>query len=238
VIKDVPFWAFTRAIALAHRRFEAELGGVDTLLSGTRRRTALDVGAWYGPWSIALARRFDRVVAFEPNPVVAGRLRPVLPSNVTLVPAAASDVAGTASLHAPEALGAEGVGAIGPKTEKTVEVETVTIDSLGLDDLDFIKVDVEGHEHQALVGGLSTIERNRPTLLVELEARHGPVRPVFELLGPLGYEAFVLKAGTLVPTDATTYTGPSGRPRSYISTVVRPERDRSPNNVLFIPRDH
>lgn len=178
------------------------------------------------------------MVSFEPNPVVAGRLRPVLPANVRLVAAAASDAAGTASLHAPDSIGAEGVGALGPKAAGSVDVATVTIDSLDLHDVDFIKVDVEGHELQALAGGLATIERSRPTLLVELETRHGPVRPVFELLEPFGYDAFVLLAGTLVPTDATTYTGPTAPPRSYLSTVVRPERDRSPNNVLFIPRDH
>ena len=41
-------------------------------------------------------------------------------------------------------------------------------DSLALDRLDFIKVDIEGHEHKFLTGAARTIARFRPILLMEL----------------------------------------------------------------------
>ena len=58
----------------------------------------------------------------------------------------------------------------------TVSVPVATLDglglSLGLDRLDFIKIDVEGAELSVLHGAEQVIEAFRPTLLVEIEARH------------------------------------------------------------------
>jgi hypothetical protein len=54
-----------------------------------------------------------------------------------------------------------------------------------------LKIDVEGHESAVLAGGRKTLERYRPALLVECEARHRPdgdVRAVFDFLCGLGYE--------------------------------------------------
>ncbi|HEY3501824.1 MAG TPA: FkbM family methyltransferase [Actinocatenispora sp.] len=55
-----------------------------------------------------------------------------------------------------------------------VAVDVRTLDGLcaGLDRVDFVKIDVEGGELHVLRGGERTVERFRPTLLVEIEARH------------------------------------------------------------------
>jgi hypothetical protein len=47
------------------------------------------------------------------------------------------------------------------------EVEICTIDSLDLNRLDFIKVDVEGMEISVLQGGVKTIEKYRPLCWIE-----------------------------------------------------------------------
>jgi len=51
--------------------------------------------------------------------------------------------------------------------EKTDLVQKIPIDVLGLTRVDFIKIDVEGMELEALEGARKTIERDRPSLLVE-----------------------------------------------------------------------
>lgn len=52
-------------------------------------------------------------------------------------------------------------------------VEIKTIDSISLDKVDFMKVDVEGMEYDVLNGSIDTIERFKPTIFLELnDANH------------------------------------------------------------------
>ncbi|MCO8273797.1 FkbM family methyltransferase [Actinoplanes sp. TRM 88003] len=57
-----------------------------------------------------------------------------------------------------------------------VPVDVTTVDRLvraaGLTRLDFVKIDVEGAELHVLHGAADTIDRFRPTLFIEIEARH------------------------------------------------------------------
>lgn len=46
-------------------------------------------------------------------------------------------------------------------------VNVITIDSMKLPRLDFLKLDVEGYECQALAGGIKTIENYRPIIWIE-----------------------------------------------------------------------
>lgn len=59
---------------------------------------------------------------------------------------------------------------------QTVDVAVATIDALcaraHLTRLDFIKIDAEGAELHILNGGQLSIERFRPAMLIEIEARH------------------------------------------------------------------
>jgi len=52
-------------------------------------------------------------------------------------------------------------------TSKTVAIQRISIDALSLPRVDFIKLDVEGMELEALEGARQTIERSRPIFLVE-----------------------------------------------------------------------
>lgn len=65
--------------------------------------TVLDVGANIGLSTILLARRFAKVIAYEPSPVNVGFLRENLAANgitnVTVEPVAVSNEAGTLRFH-------------------------------------------------------------------------------------------------------------------------------------------
>jgi FkbM family methyltransferase len=52
-------------------------------------------------------------------------------------------------------------------TENTVDIRTVALDEFNLPRVDFIKLDIEGMELEALEGAANMIEKSRPILLVE-----------------------------------------------------------------------
>ena len=61
-------------------------------------------------------------------------------------------------------------------------VELITVDSLGLDSVDYIKYDVEGAEYEALLGSADTVNKHHPILLVSLYHRS---RDIFYLVNYL-----------------------------------------------------
>lgn len=127
-------------------------------------RTALDVGAHIGTWSMWLAKDFEYVHAFEPNES-AYRLFPWnVQGNYTLHKVAVGDKPGTIGLDksnkSSALVHAKGKG----------DIPVITIDSLDLQDVDFIKADVEGFEEMVMRGAEQTILRCRPVIVVEQKA--------------------------------------------------------------------
>ena len=51
---------------------------------------------------------------------------------------------------------------------ESIEVKTVTIDSLNLEKLDFIKMDIEGYEPLAIEGAMNTIKKCKPIITLEI----------------------------------------------------------------------
>lgn len=186
----LPERAVAAAIRAAYPRVEPELAAIDGF--APRGGTAVDVGAWYGPWTARLRRRANRVVAVEPVPRLAAHLRRAFPT-VDVVEAVASDHDGVATLHVPRVGAVAGTSTVesGGGDAEPLTVRSVPLDALDLTGVTFMKLDVEGHELPALRGAERTIRRDRPVLLVELEARIQPVTPVLELLASWGYEPSV-----------------------------------------------
>lgn len=75
---------------------------------------------------------------------------------------------------------------------RAVHVQCVTLDGLGLREVGFIKIDVDGSELAVLHGATGLLTRDRPALFVELESRIQPIAPVVKYLSLLGYEGWVL----------------------------------------------
>jgi hypothetical protein len=72
--------------------------------------------------------------------------------------------------------------------------ETITLHCLDEFDLepDILKVDVQGAESKVIAGGLETIDRSRPALMLEDVAEGDESH---RLLQPLGYEVYTFVAG-------------------------------------------
>ncbi len=159
-------------------------------------RAAVDVGANRGIYTYWMHTRASRVDAFEPQPSLARYIRQARLSSVRVHEVALSDRAGNAHLVVPHDDGLAHLTPSGQQPGSGLEVVTRSLDSFGLLDVGFIKIDVEGHEMAVLRGALETIQRSRPVLFVESEARHAQGAPgdvIDWMFGTLGYRrgAFV-----------------------------------------------
>jgi FkbM family methyltransferase len=134
--------------------------------------TALDIGAHIGAVSIYLARKFERVVAFEAVPSTFEFLRQntaELP-NTEVHNMAVGPVAGEVyfSHYAKHGQLSHVAGnSEKASTSRIGPIPVCTIDSFNFKDVSFIKIDVEGFELPVLEGALTTLKRCRPLILVE-----------------------------------------------------------------------
>ena len=53
-----------------------------------------------------------------------------------------------------------------------MDVQLRPLDDFGITGVDFIKIDVEGHEVEVLKGAAQTIEQSRPVVLTEVKGEH------------------------------------------------------------------
>ena len=235
VARVVPDRAFAALMRTIYPRLEVELACITSW--APRGGTAVDVGAWYGPWTARLSRLADRVVTIEPNPVLARLMRASFPA-AQMVEAAASDRGGTARLWLPAAgRGAEGVASLEHTSERSITVQRVTIDSLDLTDVRFIKMDIEGHEPAALRGAERTIRRDSPLLLLELETRHQRIEDVAGTLAGWGYRGYVMPERSWLPLEdfdlaAHQHANAHVAERGMLGRLSRPT-ERYINLVLF-----
>jgi len=132
----------------------------------------VEAGANMGALTIPLAQLAGKVYAFEPQLVLCKIAQANLAfndlDNVELHNQAVGDVPGEVLVPIFQYDHAANYGMIGEQQwGKGVPVQVVTIDSLGLDRLDFLKVDVEGMEERVLRGAAATIAAQRPLVFVE-----------------------------------------------------------------------
>jgi FkbM family methyltransferase len=128
------------------------------------RRVAVDAGAHVGFWSYYLALAFTRVHAFEPNELFAQCFeRNVRAKHVSLHRVALGETEGSVSLQ----VDAQNTGATHVKPGVGGEVPLRRLDTYRLDEVDFLKIDVEGYERQVLEGARETLERCHPVVIVE-----------------------------------------------------------------------
>jgi FkbM family methyltransferase len=136
----------------------------DALPYFKRRRTALDIGAHVGMYSRQMVKDFVAVHAFEP---VADNYRCLNRNvrNTNMIPYACAVGATQATCRAYGGKGKSVSWRMIPDAEGGIQV--LTIDSFDIHGVDFIKIDVEGMEYDALLGAEKTILRDKPVILIE-----------------------------------------------------------------------
>ena len=229
--------AIAETMCRLYPRVEPELARLGQYMP--RGGTALDVGAWYGPWTRRMAAYADRVVAIEAHPELAELLRRTVPG-VDVRHGAASDRGGEIALSVPAAGPALGLSSVeSTGSGLSITVPRIAIDDLGLDEVRFMKMDVEGHEHAALRGAAGTIARHRPLVLLELEERMQDVGRVVDLLASWDYTGFVHPERRWIPLRDFDLVGHQRAmirrvDQSFARRVIWP-RPRYVNMVLFRP---
>ncbi|MCV0383313.1 MAG: FkbM family methyltransferase [Erythrobacter sp.] len=174
-----------------------------SLIPPGRKNIMLDVGANVGAHSLFFAKLFERVVAFEPNPDVFGRLE----RNITLNPQTLvephciglSDHDAELVFYKP-AYENQGTGTFdresAPVHYDLLKLPVTTGDSLVYDDIgrvDAIKVDVQGFEPQVLAGLCRTLCTSRPIVWIEISSSTREElsrRGGLSMLLPSGYRIF------------------------------------------------
>lgn len=173
------------------------------------RRNSVDVGAAKGIYASWLQKYSRHVYAYEPNPANF-RFLNYAKGNVTVANCAISNKDGGALMriqkipgHKPSkskrgedfwyddlggSLRAEKIGS----DYMEVQVETRRLDDENLENVGFMKIDVEGHEFEVLEGAQRTLKSSRPVMLIEIEERHNgrPIREALAEVESMGYSGF------------------------------------------------
>lgn len=201
-------------VMINHGTYEPEESRILSTL-GARARTVLDIGANAGLMAIRIARAGSAAVhAFEPVPgtyeeLVNNVRRNDLTDRIHCHPVALGETIGEVDFFLPDIHGsvAASARALFPDGQNTrITVGATTLDefanSHGLEQVDLVKCDVEGAEIFVLRGGLETVGKNRPVLMLELLKKWSSVygyhpNDVFEMLRPMTYKAFAVQSGRL-----------------------------------------
>lgn len=177
-----------------------------------RKNTAIDVGALRGAYTPMYCSIFDHVVAFEPNLEVTEKLKDAVQlfDNVTLhniglwnrnteidfYPVKSSN-------DTPRGISSVKKELLELRQEKyptekftfeKTNIKVKTLDSFEYENVDFIKIDVEGSEVEVIKGAIDTIKKYKPTIQVEVSIDCDGISSIEEIkkiLSELGYNSEV-----------------------------------------------
>ena len=183
-------WAVPDADQHCIQAVLAEVGDLGASIELCKQlRTAIQAGGNVGVYPMAMAQRFERVYTVEPDAAnyEALALNTDSHSRIVIRRAAFGMEHGKAAIDQiyPDNAGAHQI-------KEGAEFDVLPIDSLGVTDCDLLQLDVEGSEHLAILGAISTIEASWPVITLELKGhgeRYGYTDDdTINLLADMGYK--------------------------------------------------
>ncbi|MGY8813158.1 MAG: FkbM family methyltransferase [Gammaproteobacteria bacterium] len=167
-----------------------------------KNKDAVDAGANTGLYTYFLSHLVKNVYAFEPHTNLASFLDKATNNKVTVINKALSNTQSLLPFYIPVTGTRKhlNIASLDKKIKNnyqclTENIQTITLDELGYNNIGFIKIDVEGHELCVLEGAVNTIKDQKPTILIEiLDIKDNPgSHQTIKFLNSLGYEIFVMQ---------------------------------------------
>lgn len=168
----------------------------------------IDIGANRGIYTFELWKLGARLEVFEPNPVCYDILIPWAKNkaNIHVHKVGLSNKDHSSKLHIP--IDENGVEHDASATIENSDfkhfrkqhVVLKSLDGYQFQNIDFIKIDVEGHEYKVIEGAKLSIVSSKPAILVEIEQRHNKqsIDTIFDKILSLGYRGFFFDNSKLI----------------------------------------
>lgn len=165
----------------------------------TNFHTYIDIGAHDGDTAVPMLGTFKRIYAFEPNPESVKSI----PETIKVFDYALGNKNDMIPLTIPNnGKNDYRHGSVVRFTEGITSwlVEQKTLDSFNIDNIGFIKIDVEGAEPEVIEGSLQTLMRCKPVVMFESKVEW-EAREAINLLRDIGYTIKRYKGETVAYYD-------------------------------------
>jgi FkbM family methyltransferase len=196
-------------------------GGIAYITSAIKKgQTVLDIGAHKAGYLYIMLKQVGnegRVFAFEPQSNLYQYIMKIKTlfrwDNVTVEHLALSDTEGTVTLYIPTNKVSKSSSPGATIVERKDHINISLTEMVATESLDsyctrknlkpdFLKIDVEGNELKIFKGGIDTLKKYKPKILVEIEARHvgqEKVVETFKFMESLGYEGHFIHGKKRIP---------------------------------------
>lgn len=234
---------FSLKIRTLHRfwkfRLRAEKESIAYVLSRSlENKTVLDIGANKGVYTYWLSKKVGangKVYAFEPQPELGEFLEESKKTfkldNVEIVNKGLSSESSQMVLYRRKIgdgaamIASEQNKLFDPSGKEKLDIEVIKLDDFivneKIEDVAFIKCDVEGHELEVFKGAVASLKRFKPTILFECHHEEAKEGEVFNLLKDIGYHGFFFHGKEKLSVDD-------------FETIPYPRSDNH-RNYIFVP---
>lgn len=200
-------------------KYKIDIPEIDFIINHLKQGDiAVDIGCHKGGYLYWLQKSIGttgKVYAFEPQDKLYQYLNRAIQVmnylNVTLENKGLSTQVGVVNFYIPPTKSGTSPGAkIDLLEENKGNKRSIKVTSLDEYFLDrqiipnLIKIDVEGHEEQVILGGLKLLKQHRPKLLIECENRHLKNKNIFEVFDHLlkiDYKGYYFSGKTRQPIE-------------------------------------
>jgi len=159
--------------------------------------TAIDIGTWIGDSTLAMSKRFTKVIGFEAHPLVheccIQNLKDRNITNCQVNLQALSNQLGLMAFYNKGNSTWSGWLSTKETDREHQIINTCKLDDMNLTNIDFVKIDVDSHEGYVLEGAREFLKNNSPVIVCEIKSNAQKNRQpldgpdAFQILKDAGY---------------------------------------------------